>query len=114
MHWWLTVGIECEESKIEPSTEGLGIDLGIKDLAICSDKNTYGNINKTEKVRNLEKRKRRLQRSISRKYENNKKGESYCKTQNIVKIFSKPQKLAFCARNRIGTKRRKVPVSSTI
>lgn len=85
LNWWLTVGIEQEESKKEPSTEGIGIDLGIKDLAICSDGNTYGNINKTEKVRNLEKRKRRLQRSISRKYEKNKKGESYCKTSNIRK-----------------------------
>ena len=89
INWWLTVGLECEESKIEPSKEGIGIDLGIKDLAICSDGNTYGNINKTEKVRNLEKRKRRLQRSISRKYENNKKGESYCKTKNIVKSEKK-------------------------
>lgn len=42
----------------------VGIDLGIK---------------------KLEKRKRRLQRSISRKYEKNRKGESYCKTSNIIK-----------------------------
>ena len=54
-------------------------------MAICSDKNTYKNINKTKTVKKLEKRKRRLQRSVSRKYEQNKKGGSYCKTSNIVK-----------------------------
>ena len=68
-----------------PSNEGVGIDLGIKDLAICSDRNAYKNINKTQRVRKLEKIKRRLQRSISRKYEKNKKGVSYCKTSNIIK-----------------------------
>ena len=85
LNWWITVGIEYEDTKEQPSGEGVGIDLGIKDLAICSDENRYQNINRTQTVRKLEKRKRRLQRSISRKYEQNKKGESYCKTSNIIK-----------------------------
>lgn len=59
--------------------------MGVKDLAICSDEHKYQNINKTQKIKKLEKRKRRLQRSISRKYEKNKKGVSYCKTSNIIK-----------------------------
>ena len=84
-NWWLTVGIECEDSTAFPANEGIGIDLGIKDLAICSDKNTYKNINKTQKVKRLEKTKRRLQRSISRSYEKNKKGKEYCKTNNVIK-----------------------------
>ena len=67
------------------SNEGIGIDLGIKDLAVCSDTNSYKNINKSQTVQKLEKCKRRLQRSVSRKYDKNKKGESYCKTNNIVK-----------------------------
>lgn len=61
------------------------MDLGIKNLAICSNGMTYKNINKTNKVKKIEKRKRRLQRSISRRYEKNKKGKSYCKTSNIIK-----------------------------
>ena len=85
LHWYLTVGIECQDSVTLPSTEGIGIDLGIKDLAICSDGNKYQNINKTQIVKKLEKQKRRLQRSISRSYEKNKKGESYCKTKNVIK-----------------------------
>ena len=85
LNWYITVGIEYENSTIFPSNEGIGIDLGIKDLSICSDGSTYKNINKSQKVKQLEKRKRRLQRSISRKYEKNKKGGSYCKTSNIIK-----------------------------
>ena len=67
INWYITVGIEYEDSTTLPSNEGIGIDLGIKDLAICCDGNTYKNINKTQRVKKLEKRKRRLQRSISRK-----------------------------------------------
>lgn len=85
INWYITVGIEYESHADIPLNEGIGIDLGIKDLAICSDNNKYKNINKTQKVKKLEKRKRRLQRSISRRYEKNKKGGSYCKTSNIIK-----------------------------
>lgn len=85
VNWWITVGIEYEDTNEISLNEGIGIDLGIKDLAICSDGNIYKNINKTQKIKKLEKRKRRLQRSISRKYEKNKKGNSYRRTNNIIK-----------------------------
>ena len=85
VHWWITVGIECKESNTIPYNEGIGIDLGIKDLAVCFDKKKYENINKTQKIKKLEKRKRRLQRCVSRKYEKNRKGGCYCKTKNIIK-----------------------------
>ena len=85
LNWWITVCVEYEDSTTIPSNDGIGIDLGIKDLAICSDGAKYKNINKSQKVKKLEKQKRRLQRSISRSYEKNKKGESYCKTNNVIK-----------------------------
>ena len=85
INWWITVGIEYEDSVTVPSNDGIGIDLGIKDFAICSDGNQYKNINKTKKVKKLEKQKRRLQRSISRSYEKNKQGKEYCKTKNVIK-----------------------------
>ncbi len=85
LNWYITVGIECEDCTALPSNEGIGIDLGIKDFAICSDEHKDQNVNKAQRTKKLEKRKRRLQRSISRKYEKNKKGESYCKTRNIIK-----------------------------
>ena len=85
LHWYVSVGIELPDSTDIPTNEGIGIDLGLKDLAICSDGYTYKNINKTHKVRKIEKRQRRLQRSVSRRYEKNKKGERYCKTRNLIK-----------------------------
>ena len=93
LNWYITVGIESEDSTTIPSNEGVGIDLGIKDLAICSDEHKYQNINKTQRIKKLEKRKRRLQRSISRKYEKNKKGGHYCKTCNIIKSENELLKL---------------------
>lgn len=71
--------------------EGIGIDLGLKDLAIVSDGKAYKNINKSAKIKKLEKRLRREQRSLSRKLENTKKGESTQK--NIQKQKLKAQKL---------------------
>ena len=93
LNWWITVGVEYKVSTTLSSNDGIGIDLGIKDLATCSDKNKYQNINKTPKVKKLEKRKRRLQRSISRRYENNKEGGRYCKTSNIIKVEKELLKL---------------------
>ena len=93
LNWWMTVGVEYEDSTTIPSNDGIGIDLGIKDLAICSDGAKYKNINKSQKIKKLEKQKRRLQRSISRSYEKNKKGESYCKTNNVIKKENKLLKL---------------------
>ena len=85
LYWYVSVGIEIDDNTSLPLNEGIGIDLGVKDLAICSDGNTYKNINKIPRVKKIEKRKRRLQRSISRRYEKNKKGVNYCKTSNIIK-----------------------------
>ena len=85
LNWWISVGIEVADTDEVPKNEGIGIDLGLKELAVCSDTKIYKNINKSSKIKTLEKKKRRLQRSISRKYEKNKKGESYCKTKNVIK-----------------------------
>lgn len=85
LNWWITVGVEYPDSITTPQNEGVGIDLGIKDLVICSDGNKYKNINKHHEIKQLEKKKRRLQRSISRSYEKNKKGKEYCKTNNVIK-----------------------------
>ena len=92
--WWISVGIEYADNTQTPVNDGVGIDLGIKDLSICSDiDKPYKNINKTQKIRKLKKKKRRLQRKISRKYLINKKGDSYCKTSNIIKAEKKLLKL---------------------
>ena len=93
INFWISVGIEVKDILETPSNSGIGIDLGIKDLAICSDNNTYKNINKTKEVKKLEKKKCRLQRKVSRKYLINKKGVSYYKTSNIIKLENQLLKL---------------------
>lgn len=88
LNWWVSVGIEVGGLIPEPLNPAvLGVDVGVKDLAVLSneDKTVYKNINKTETVRKLKKKRRRLQRRVSRKYLKNKKGENYCKTSNIIK-----------------------------
>lgn len=90
-YWYLSVGIERENLTVELTDESIGIDVGIKDLAICSNGMKFKNINKTARVRKIKKRLKRLQKQISRKYENNKRkvGENsyqYIKTNNIKKL----------------------------
>ena len=92
-YWYLSVSIEEEFTQPKLTDEVIGIDLGIKTLAVCSNGMEFKNINKTTKVRKIEKRLRRLQRSASRKYEKNKEGNRYVKTCNIIKIEKKIQLL---------------------
>ena len=95
INFWISVSIEVEESNEIPTNEGIGIDLGVKDLAICSDGITYRNINKTKEVKRLEKKKRRLQRKLSKKYITNK----HKKTKNILKLEKELLKLNHMLRN---------------
>ena len=76
-------------------TYGVGIDLGVKDLAIVSDGKAFKNINKGSKVKRLEKRLRREQRRLSRKYEFRKKkgGITATASANIDKQKLKVQKI---------------------
>ena len=92
-YWYLSVGIEQILEKVELTDVSLGIDVGMKDLAICSDGQVFKNINKTRTVKKLEKRLKRLQKQVSRKYEMNKKqlegGELRCqfvKTNKMIKL----------------------------
>ena len=91
--YYVSVLVEILDKAIAShSSKGIGIDLGLKDFAIVSNGKTYKNINKSAKLRKLEKRLIREQRSLSRKYENLKKGGSTQK-KNIQKQRLKIQKL---------------------
>ena len=90
--YYVSVLVEVPDIKIaNNSNDGIGIDLGLKDLAIVSNGQTYKNINKSARLRKLEKQLRREQRRLSRKYENLKEGESTYR--NIQKQKIKVQKL---------------------
>ena len=91
--YYVSVLIEIPDRRTASNSgEGIGIDLGLKDFAIVSNGKTYKNINKSAKLKKLEKKLIREQRSLSRKYENIKKGEPTQK-KNIQKQRLKIQKL---------------------
>ena len=90
--YYVSVLIELSDTKVTNSlNEGIGIDLGLKDLAIVSNGKIYKNINKSARVKKLEKQLRREQRCFSRKYVNLKKGKS-TQRANIQKQKLKVQK----------------------
>ena len=70
---------------------GIGIDLGLKDFAIISDNKVFRNINKTSKIKNIEKQLKREQRKLSRKFKNKKKGEAT--GQNLKSQIVRVQRL---------------------
>lgn len=93
--WILSFGMECENQTPHLTDISMGIDLGIKDLAIaeCNGQIVFHNINKSKKMKELRKKQKHLQRSISRKYEANKQGQKYIKTKNIERLENKLRKL---------------------
>ena len=91
--FYVSVLVEIPDVNIDNSSnEGIGIDLGLKDFAIISNGKTYRNITKSAGLKKLEKQLIREQRSLSRKYESLKKGES-TQRANIQKQKLKVQKL---------------------
>ena len=89
--WLLLFGVECENQVFEKSDKSMGIDLGIKELAVVSygdKKLVFHNINKSKRMENLEDKLIHIKRVISRKYRVN---GNYEKTNNIIK-YEKLQK----------------------
>ena len=91
--YYVSVIIDVNVSITKNTNDGIGIDLGLKDFAICSDGNTYKNINKTQKIKRLEKKLKREQKKLSRKYEFLKKRGGAATKSNINKKIANVQKL---------------------
>ncbi|MBQ5558340.1 MAG: transposase [Lachnospiraceae bacterium] len=96
--YYVSVLIEIPENeKPVLNNLGMGIDLGVKDFAVCSNGKVYKNINKSSRIRKLEKKLKREQHRLSRKYESLKKSKNNLKgevtRQNIRKQKLKVQKL---------------------
>lgn len=89
-HWFLYVAYKIDDAPSIGScgntNESLGIDLGIKELAVCSNGKVYGNINKTRKMKKYERRKKREERKLSRKLRYNTK----CYTKRGKPIWKRP------------------------
>ena len=92
--FYVSVLVEITDNRTadNSSNEGIGIDLGLKDFAVVSNGKTYKNINKTARIKKLEKQLKREQRSLSRMYESLKKGGT-TQRANIQKQKLKVQKL---------------------
>ena len=85
-YWYLTFSCDVEELGLPDLNGVLGVDLGVRKLAVTSDGTVYKNINENYRVKMLEKRKVRLQRKLSKKYQINKQGNKFIKTNNIIKL----------------------------
>lgn len=82
-YWYLIFGMEVNEKQVELNKNlSIGIDLGIKELAVCSNGLRFKNINKTIKIKKLDKKINRLQRRLIKKFKSN----SSHKTKNILKL----------------------------
>lgn len=87
LNWSVSVGIEIPDITInKPISEPLGIDVGIKDLAVVSTGKIYKNINKTKIVKKTNKRLTRLQKQVSRQYEKKYKNKIKEKGKNLLKL----------------------------
>ena len=86
-YWYLsyTEDIDTQTTNLPDYSDGVGIDLGIKTLATVSDGTVVPNIKTFRRVRILNKRLKRLQRKVSRKYLINKCNKNN-KTRNIIKL----------------------------
>lgn len=95
--YYITFCLECESQAHELTENSMGIDLGVKELAVvsCGDEHiVYHNINKSKQIRDLNKRIKRLQYITSRKYnENHKRTGNWDKSNNIIRIEDKIRRL---------------------
>lgn len=85
-HWFLSISYEIPQIACDLTDKSIGIDLGVKDLAICSNNKVYKNINKIKRVKQLKKKLKRAERKLSRKYLKNTKGY----TKDRKPIYSRP------------------------
>lgn len=90
--WWLSVGVKDEPTKPNLTDETIGIDLGLKELATCSNGMVFHNVSKFKNYKKLEKSIKQKQRQVSRKYEINKQENKFIKTSNIKKLERRIQK----------------------
>ena len=73
-HWCLSLAYEVPAISVDLADLVIGVDLGIKTLATLSTGELVGNINKSHRVKQLEKQLRREQRHLARQLQANTKG----------------------------------------
>ena len=90
--WWLSVGLPIKIEQYELTDEIIGIDLGLKELATCSNGMVFHNVSKSKGYQKVNKSLKQKQRQISRKYEMSKQSGKFIRTKNINKLERRIQK----------------------
>ena len=90
--WWISVGLPVETEQYDLTDEVVGVDLGLKELATCSNGMMFHNVAKSKEYQKVNKSLKQKQRQVSRKYEMNKQGNKFIKTSNIKKLERRIQK----------------------
>ena len=90
--WFISVGVKEEQPRVQLTDEIIGVDLGLKELATCSNGMIFHNVAKFASYKRVEKYLKQKQRQLSRKYLLNKQGNKFIKTQNIIKLERLEQK----------------------
>lgn len=85
INWYISVGVKEDDPKKITNNVVIGIDLGLKELATCSNGLVIHNISKSKRYKKLEKKLKRQQRQMSRSLERNKIGKKFVKTKNFEK-----------------------------
>ncbi len=79
--WFISIKYEVEKLTISGDEPSIGVDIGIKQLAVCSNGKIFAN---PKAYRSVSKRMKRLQRSISRKVKGSKnRGKSVKKLAKL-------------------------------
>lgn len=94
-YWYLVFGMEVNEKQVDLNKDlSIGIDLGIKELAVCSNGLRFKNINKTSKMKKLDKKINKLQKQLTKKYKHNKdiKTNNIAKLENRIKLVYRKSK----------------------
>ena len=91
LHWWISVGVEVQTITLDkPTSEPIGVDLGVKDLAVVSSGRVFENINRGKTIKKTSKKLRRVQRRASRLYAKlkiekiNEKGKNLLKVEKLI------------------------------
>lgn len=90
--FFISVGVKEENKHYNLTEEVIGVDLGLKELATCSNGMVFHNVSKSPKYKKVSKSLKQKQRQVSRKYEMNKQGAKFIKTSNIKKLEKVMQK----------------------
>ena len=92
-YWYLSFSYEVLDISVDLTDLVIGVDLGVKNLATLSTGEFIENINKSRRVKQLEKQLRREQRHLARQMQSNTKGYLTTANSDRKPIYKRPLEL---------------------